>query len=150
MYWTKIQRDAEADTTPSPQRSLALVDEFLMYCMRVAVGLKENALAHLFSVSVSTMSRVIITWTNYLYLVLGSIPIWATREQVNAYMPRKYKEYCPNLSVILDCTEMKCENPSSLTLQDTTVPLSLVGTVNQIWANCCVMFNYQGPLSVNE
>lgn len=112
VYWTKIQRDAEADTTPSPQRSLALI-EFFMDCMRVAVGLKEKVLADLFSVSVSTVSRII-------YLVLGSIPIWATREQVNATMPRKYKEHCPNLRVILDCTEIKCENPSSLTLQSET------------------------------
>jgi len=31
-----------------------------------------------------------------------------------------------------------------------TIPLTLTGTVNQMWANCCVMANFQGPLDVND
>jgi len=31
-----------------------------------------------------------------------------------------------------------------------TIPLILTGTVNQMWANCCVMANFQGPLDVND
>lgn len=33
---------------------------------------------------------------------------------------------------------------------DSTIPLTLTGTVNQIWANCCLMAHYQGPLDVND
>jgi hypothetical protein len=35
-------------------------------------------------------------------------------------MPSKFAQYCPNVRVILDCTEIRCEAPSSLTLQSET------------------------------
>lgn len=28
------------------------------------------------------------------------------------------------------------------------VPLSMVGSVNQLWVICCLMSNYQGPLDI--
>ena len=31
---------------------------------------------------------------------------------------------------------------------DGLVPLSMVGSVNQLWAICCLMSNYQGPLDI--
>lgn len=40
-----------------------------------------------------------------------------TREQVQATMPDKFKYYCPKVRVIIDCTELRCETSSSLTLQ---------------------------------
>ncbi|XP_049340578.1 uncharacterized protein LOC125804898 [Astyanax mexicanus] len=122
VYWSKAQRveDVMEIEKPSPNRRLALVDEFFMYCCRVAVGLKEKVLADIFGVSTATVSRVIITWANYLYLVLGSMPIWMSREQVQATMPEKFTRYCSNVRVILDCTEVRCETPSSLTLQSET------------------------------
>lgn len=90
---------------------------FFLYCCRVAAGLKEKVLADIFKVSVSTVSRIIITWASYLYLVLGSLPIWMSREQVNSTMPDKFRQFCPEVRVIIDCTEIRCQNPSSLTLQ---------------------------------
>ena len=35
-------------------------------------------------------------------------------------MTAKFAQYCPNVRVILDCTEIRCEAPSSLTLQSET------------------------------
>ncbi|XDV26073.1 hypothetical protein PO909_029871 [Leuciscus waleckii] len=268
VYWSRAQRasDVMALEKPSPNRRLALVDELFLYCCRVAVGMKEKVIADIFGISLSTVSTIIITWANYLFIVLGSVPIWMTREQVQATMPPKFAQYCPNVRVILDCTEIRCEAPSSLTLQsetfssykntntfkgligiapcgvitfisklftgsisdreitrqsgilslfepgdacmadkgfvidqmlsdvgatliippfkrgtrfskedtektqniarlrilverairrvkeyhiwDTTVPLTLSGSVNQLWATCCLMSNYQGPLDV--
>lgn len=33
-------------------------------------------------------------------------------------------------------------------IRDTTVPLTISGSVNQLWAPYCLMSNYQGPLNV--
>ncbi|XP_039518191.1 uncharacterized protein LOC120472185 [Pimephales promelas] len=268
IYWSRAQRasDVMALEKPSPNRRLALMDELFLYCCRVAVGMKEKVIADIFGISLTTVSRIIITWANYLFIVLGSVPIWMSREQVQATMPPKFTQYCPNVRVILDCTEIRCEAPSSLTLQsetfssykntntfkgligiapcgvitfisklftgsisvreitrqsgilslfepgdacmadkgfvidqmlsdvgatliippfkrgtrfskedtektqniarlrilverairrvkeyhiwDTTIPLTLSGSVNQLWATCCLMSNYQGPLDV--
>ncbi|KAG1937635.1 hypothetical protein F2P79_018094 [Pimephales promelas] len=241
IYWSRAQRasDVMALEKPSPNRRLALVDELFLYCCRVAVGMKEKVIADIFGISLTT---------------------------VQATMPPKFAQYCPNVRVILDCTEIRCEAPSSLTLQsetfssykntntfkgligiapcgvitfisklftgsisdreitrqsgilslfepgdacmadkgfvidqmlsdvgatliippfkrgtrfskqdtektqniarlrilverairrvkeyhiwDTTIPLTLSGSVNQLWATCCLMSNYQGPLDV--
>ncbi|XP_009304950.3 uncharacterized protein isoform X1 [Danio rerio] len=117
MYWTKAQRmGQEASPTPSPARKIQLIDELFMYCCRVAAGLRERVIADIFGVSMATVSRTVITWANYLYFVLGSVPIWMSREQISSSMPEKYSSFSPNVRVILDCTEIFCESPTSLTL----------------------------------
>ncbi|XP_030585679.1 uncharacterized protein LOC115780561 [Archocentrus centrarchus] len=115
IYWTKAQR--EAYETPSPHHKLLLIDECFLFLCRIAAGLKEQALASMFKVSLPTVSRVIITWTSYFYLVLGSQPSWMTRNQVQATMPEKCRQFCPEVRVLIDCTEVCCETATSLTLQ---------------------------------
>ena len=91
IYWTKAQRTANDD--PSPCRKLPLIDEFFLFLCRIAAGLQEKTLASIFKVSTSTVSRAILTWTSYLFLVLGSLPIWMTREQFWSTMPDKVTLY---------------------------------------------------------
>ncbi|XP_056441490.1 uncharacterized protein LOC130378925 [Gadus chalcogrammus] len=119
VYWSKAQKNQQSfePISPSPTRRLQLFDEFFLFCCRIAAGLQEKVLADMFQVSVSTVSRVVITWANYLYLLLGSLPIWMSKQQVKNTMPRKFVQYSPDVRVIIDCTEVRCQNPSSLTLQ---------------------------------
>lgn len=110
VYWSKAQRQGvEAVPGAGSNRKLQLIDEFLLYCCCVP--------ADIFNVSTSTVSRVIITWANFLYLILGSLPVWMSKEQVRATMPAKFHKYCPDVHLIIDCTEIRCENPTALTLQ---------------------------------
>ena len=37
------------------------------------------------------ISRYIVTWRNFLYFFLGSIPIWPTREQMNEEVSEIFK-----------------------------------------------------------
>ncbi|KAJ7996412.1 hypothetical protein DPEC_G00236810 [Dallia pectoralis] len=245
VYWSKAQKKGKISepTSPSPMRRLQLIDEFFLYCCRSAAGLKEKVLADIFQVSVSTVCRIVITRANYLYLVFASLPIWMSRQQVQSTMPLKFWQYSPDVRVIIDCTEVRCQSPSSLTLQsevfssykntttfkgligiapfgavtfvsnlytgsisdreltercgilnllepgdgcmadkgftiekmladhgakliippfkttairrvkeyliwDNTIPITLSGTINQLWTNCCLMTNFQGPLDL--
>ena len=84
---------------------------------RVRLGLFQRDLAHRFSISEATVSRIVVTWANFIYLRLGSIPIWPTKDQVVSSMPKSFKLKYPATRVIIDCTEIKCEIPSSLVLQ---------------------------------
>ncbi|RXN15772.1 zinc finger protein 502-like isoform X2 [Labeo rohita] len=120
VYWSKAQKKGqttEMEASQSYHRSLPLIDEFFLYCCRVSAGLQEKVLADIFKISLSTVSRTIITWANYLSLILGSLPIWMSRQEVNSTMPEKFRQFCPEVRVIIDCTEIRCQNPSSLTLQ---------------------------------
>ena len=64
-------------------RSLKPVEEFFMALCRLTQGFHEDHLSHLFNISVSTVSRIFITWINYMYLKLSAINIWPSRRIVD-------------------------------------------------------------------
>uniref|UniRef100_A0A3P8P448 DDE Tnp4 domain-containing protein n=1 Tax=Astatotilapia calliptera TaxID=8154 RepID=A0A3P8P448_ASTCA len=92
------------------------IDEFFLFLVFLSVGLKERDLAHRFNIHQSTVSRIIATWTNFLATALGSQCIWLTREEVQAYLPEEFKDFS-DTQMILDCTELRCQTPSSPLLQ---------------------------------
>lgn len=55
----------------------------------------------------STVSRTIITWTNFPYTLLRAVTIWMLQEEVTANLPEEFKSY-PDTQVIVDCTELRC------------------------------------------
>ena len=73
-------------------------------------------LAVRFNCSLATVSRKIVTWAKFLHFTLGRIPIWLSRETVDKYMPDCFKELYPNTRIIIDCTDIRTQLPSSLVL----------------------------------
>lgn len=51
-----------------------------------------------------------------MYLKFGQICIWPSKAVVQQTMPLDFKEKFPTTRVIIDCTEVFCEMPSSLLL----------------------------------
>ena len=82
-----------------------------MFLIRVQLGLFERDLAHIFDVSVSTVYDVVVTWANYLYILVGSLPVWPSKEKIKEHLPDSFKGKYENVWGILDCTELKCELP---------------------------------------
>ena len=97
-------------------RSLKPVDEFFLVLCKLRQGFAEMHLAHLFNISQPTVSRIFITWINFMYLKFGQINIWPSRASVNSTMPEDFKKEYGSTRVIIDCTEVRCEMPSSLHL----------------------------------
>ena len=98
-------------------RTMLLIDELFLFLVRVRLGLFEQDLAHRFQIHISSVSRKITTWANYLYFLLGTQPIWASREQIDECMPQAFRDIYPTTQVIIDCTELYAQTPSSLLLQ---------------------------------
>ena len=98
-------------------RQMQPIDDMFMMLVRLRRGLFERDLADRFHIRASTVSRKIITWANYLYFLLGGQPIWPSREAVQSYMPEEFRNLYPYTRVILDCTEISVQTPSSLLLQ---------------------------------
>lgn len=94
-------------------RALKPIDEFFLVMCRLRQGFPVN---HLFNISQSTASRIIISWINYMFLTLGSFNIWPSRKIVDDTMPEAFKAQYSSTRVIIDCTEVRCEMPSSLHL----------------------------------
>lgn len=52
-----------------------------------------------------------------MYFSLGAIPIWPSRQQIDESMPEPFRRTYPTTRCILDCTELFCQRPSSLSTQ---------------------------------
>lgn len=91
---------------------LTLEEEFFMVLIRLRVGLTLTDLAHRFGLNESSVSRIFTTWINVLYFHLKEL----------CQMPEDYEEFgraeqfsaFHNLRVIVDCTEIFTQKPSSL------------------------------------
>lgn len=121
-YWrsveTKVNENNEKKDCHKPgrRRTLKPEEEFFMVMCRLRQGFHEKHLAFLFGISQPTVSRIFISWINFMFLRFGIINIWPSREEVDKTMPEDFKVKYPKTRVILDCTEIKCQMPSSLLL----------------------------------
>ena len=102
-----LENDVKKKARPSKE------NETLLVFMRLRLGLLEQDLAQRFCVSVSTVSRVLITWYNVLAANLKHLIVWPSKEVIATNMPDCFKKF-PNTRIIIDCTEFFIEIPSSL------------------------------------
>ncbi|XP_052464697.1 uncharacterized protein LOC128021486 [Carassius gibelio] len=108
--------DSFDELTQTKTTKLAPIDELLLFLMHLSVGLPLRDLAERFGVHRTTASRIIVTWTHFLYNLLGSIRLWIPKEVVRALLPPEFADF-PDTQVVLDCTELYCQTPSFLLLQ---------------------------------
>ena len=97
-------------------RFLQPLDEFFLTICRLRQRFAEQHLANLFQIPQSTVSRIFITWINFMYLKLGQLNIWPSRKLVDETMPKDFKAKYPSIRVIIECTEIRSGISSSLLL----------------------------------
>ncbi|XP_013394003.1 uncharacterized protein LOC106161553 [Lingula anatina] len=118
-YWGSTYHDKD---TPRGKytRSLDSEDELLLVLARLRVGLLEEDLAFRMGVGVATVSRICRTYFELMHFRFRQLPIWPSKEIVEATMPQCFKEEYPSTRVILDCTELFIERPSGYVTQSET------------------------------
>ena len=82
-----------------------MVDQYFLFLNKIKLGSFDGDFADKFGVSVSTVSRIVIKWAKFLYVILGNIPLWSTGAMINKKMPPIFKQF-PNTKVILDYTKL--------------------------------------------
>ena len=100
--------------------ALPPLEEFFLVLVRLRLGLFEQDLAYRFGISQSTVSRVINTWINFMFLQFQQVPLWPSRDVVQSYMPQIFKDKYPSTRVIIDATEIYVEQPHLPELQQVT------------------------------
>ncbi|XP_065665566.1 uncharacterized protein LOC136086992 [Hydra vulgaris] len=105
------------ESKPGRKSKMKSVDQLFMFLTWLRLGFSLSFTSWLFKTPKSTVSRYLITWSNFIYLKLGAIPIWPNLDQLKHNMPKCFKETYPQTKVIIDCTELLCQRPSSLTIQ---------------------------------
>lgn len=119
VRWTQMTRQKDISkcaVNPFRCETLPLQDQFFLFMARVRANLDEEVLGDLFGISQPTVSRCLTTWANYLYSVLASVAVWPSREAVQRRMPAVFKPDYASCRVILDCTEIRVQTPSSKVL----------------------------------
>uniref|UniRef100_A0A1A8UC15 Si:dkey-177p2.16 n=2 Tax=Nothobranchius TaxID=28779 RepID=A0A1A8UC15_NOTFU len=118
---TSSQKSLSTSTsTESPMNrptKLLPIDELFLFLNYLATGCTQRELCHKFNIHRATESRILVSRSNFLYTLLGSVSIWMAPDRVRANCPTDFSGPYKNTQVILDCTEMRCQTPSSLLLQ---------------------------------
>ena len=91
-YWlssrqtTGTQEKGRDEAKRGSNRTLQPLDEYFLVMCRLRQGFREEHLSQLFQVSTSTVSRIFISWINFMYLKLRQINIWPSREVIDNTM----------------------------------------------------------------
>ena len=117
-YWGTSS--TETKTSKGRKRMLSPLEEFFLVLVRLRLGLFEQDLAYRFAVSQSTVSRIVNTWINFIYLQFKQLPLWAPQDLTLFNMPKCFKEKYPHTRVIIDATEIFVEQPAIPELQQLT------------------------------
>ena len=108
--------DADCGSRRGHPRVMLLQDELFMTLCQIRLGLLETDLGVRFDIAMSTVSRILLTWINLLYITLGRIPIWLDKDTIKGLMPTCFKNTYPDVRIIIDCAEVKTQYASSLKL----------------------------------
>lgn len=117
-YWDKnkdkkLKYQTSPVTKPGPKRSLSVLEELLICLVRLRLGLMGRQLADIFSVSQAQVSRIFTTWVCFpATLFKDTLVLWPSKEAVAKTLPHSFKKY-PNTRIIIDCTEVFIEKPTS-------------------------------------
>ncbi|CAB1322838.1 unnamed protein product, partial [Coregonus sp. 'balchen'] len=145
-------------------RCLQMMEEFFLFLMYLALGLKEKDIWHCFNFCQSTVSCIINTWIHFLYTWLGSIGIWMSPEAVRASMPsvlastqtpkppflsKKSQIPSDEVRVTQEIARLRIHverinrRIKEHKLFDTLIPLSVAGSINQLFTVASLLANYQ-------
>ena len=112
-------QQTRTSSKPGPSRSLSHLEEFILVLMRLRVGLFMNDLADRFGISIGHASKIFTTWINFLFHELPLLFPFQSQKRIRNNMPEQFKEY-PTTRMIIDCTEIFSQVPSSLKSQSQT------------------------------
>ena len=65
------------------------------------------------TVIVATISDILVSWVNYLYIMLGSLPIWVSKDKIKKYLLEIFKGQYQDIRRIFDFTEINCDMPKN-------------------------------------
>ena len=74
--------------------------------MKLKLGLYNKDLAVRFCIALCTVTKIVKTWINLIYIRLGSISIFPIRDIIIRNMTKDFKEQYPTTMIIVDCTEI--------------------------------------------
>ena len=74
----------------------------------------------MFEISEASVTKVFVTWVNFMFYQWSEIDMWPDKEIVNFYAPLDFKQKFPSTRLIIDGTECPIKKPKGPTSQQAT------------------------------
>ena len=100
-----------------PVISCNQLNEMFLVLYRLRGNVLEKYLGDRYSIDSSIISRIFTTWINFLFFTPKQLLIWASHEVVNQAMSACFKASYLVTRIIIDCTKLFIEIPSSFRAQ---------------------------------
>ncbi|XP_068593887.1 uncharacterized protein ftr97 [Cebidichthys violaceus] len=110
-----LSTTAAPDPAGQQSRCLPQIDELFLFLVYLSLGLTEKDLGDRFNIVQCAVGGIIKAWVHLLYTLLG-VGIWMSPDAIRATMPRVFGKYS-DTQVLIDCTELRCQMPSSVLVQ---------------------------------
>ena len=116
---TNLEYHEKSSLKPGRKRTLSHLEEFVLVLMRLKVGLFISDLSDRFGISPGQVSKIFTTWICFLYHELPTLFPFPSQDLVRKNLPSQFKDF-PTTRIIIDCTEVFIEVPSSMKSQSQT------------------------------
>lgn len=118
-YWKGINNTSKSLASPREKnnltlRKLSLEQEMLLTMMRLRLGLLIDDLAFRFNISNALTSTIFTTWIKLMSREMSWLIEWPVRSIIRRNLPTMFRRYYPKCCIIIDCSELFIETPSSL------------------------------------
>ena len=119
-YWSTTQKGntktagKSPSKRPGPARKLSPQNELFLTLVRLRCGLLNRDLAFRFCIAESTVSDIVTTWVQFLYLQFSRIraEMFPDRHVTAKNLPNCFKnKMLKNIRVIIDCSELHVQSP---------------------------------------
>ena len=124
LYWGNTSCNKQTDTCAEQKvgrnRKLTCEEERFLVLIRIRNNFPLEDMAIRFGMATSNVSRILITWFDFLHTQLRALPLWASRKTIDDTMPKCFRGLYPKTRFIIDCTEICIEIRSSFRSQSAT------------------------------
>lgn len=95
-------------------------DQLFLTLIKLRLAKEDVELAILFGIGQKLVSRIFITWINFMFYQLNEIDFWPTKTVIQETMPSSFKKFFPTTRVIIDATEIPIQKPQDVAAQSST------------------------------
>ncbi|XP_069102281.1 uncharacterized protein [Argopecten irradians] len=100
--------------------NMSVENQFFMTLMKLRRHTTNFELSRLFGISDNTVSNIVLTWINFMYLQWKELDLWPVRELVHHFTPSDFGLKFPTTRLIVDGTECPIKKPKAPKAQQAT------------------------------
>lgn len=89
-------------------------NRLMIFLIKIKLGISYSAIGVLFNINRTTVSRIFYSVLNSLVSKTKHFIFWPNKKSILDTLPRAFKQNYPNCRCIIDCTEIKTEQPSTV------------------------------------